>query len=124
MRRIFGDKESAGFSGCPVERVHDETLVGGMLERGRGLLPLARSREVGLCVRKRVQLRGAAGKGKRERKEQPVENPPGHALIIHARQTRTQPRPINRGLLRSGQALVQTGDEQVLGQFLADEHHH
>ena len=82
--RIFGDEECTCLGGGAVKRMDDQALVGGMLERGRRFVSLACCREIGLRVRKRMQLRGAAGKGKRENKEQPGEHPLGHAGIIHA----------------------------------------
>ena len=77
--------ESTGLGGRAVERVDDKALVGRVLERRRGLLPplVAGRGEVGLRMRERMKLRGAARKGQREGKEQPEEKASAHARIIH-----------------------------------------
>ena len=83
VRRICSDQKGAGFRWRPVERMNDKALVTRMLERGRRLLPLPGGREVGLGVRQRVQLRGAAGKGQRKGNEEAEEEGAGdHANII------------------------------------------
>lgn len=40
VRRVFGDKERAGFDRGSIERMDDEALVGRVLERGGGFLAL------------------------------------------------------------------------------------
>ena len=82
---IVGDEERAGFRGRAVQRMDDEALIGGVLERGRGLRFLRGRGKIGLSMSQRVQLRGAAGKGQREREEQSQEEGLAHAWIIHAR---------------------------------------
>ena len=62
----------------------NQALVGGVLERGRGLMVVRCRSEVLLRVRKRMQLRRAAGKGQCEREEQSQEEGLAHAWIIHA----------------------------------------
>ena len=84
MRRGFRDPWGGRFCSSPVERMHDKALVGGVLERARRLLAIRRGGKVGLRMGQRVQLRGAARKGKRKRKKQSVKDPPAHARIIHA----------------------------------------
>ena len=74
-----------------VERMKDQALVGGVLERRRRFVErrkalggLPSSREVVLGMGERVQLRRAACEGKRNSKQQSEKNALAHARIIHA----------------------------------------
>ena len=72
MGCVSGEEEVAAIGGSAVERVNDQALVGGMLERRRRSIrwnPLGCGREVELGMRNRVELRRAARPGKRKREK-------------------------------------------------------
>jgi hypothetical protein len=87
MRGVFRGEEGPRFGGGSIQGMHDQALVGRVLEGGRCLVPFGCRGQIRLGMAKRMQLRCAAGKGKREGKKQSVEDPPAHARIIHAPRT-------------------------------------
>ena len=70
-----------------------ETPVGRVIERRRAFFAVRERREVVLRVRKRVQLRRAAGEDERKCKQQPEQHALAHARIIRAPQEGPPPGP-------------------------------
>lgn len=69
LRDAIKPGQRAGPGGGAVKNVCYQALLGGMLERCRGLFPLRGNGEVVLRMGKQVQLRRACRPGQRNRKK-------------------------------------------------------